>query len=111
MEKDEIQSMAFMIIAHAGSSFDHFYKAIEAARLQDYDKSEEEMKLGVQDMHEAHKSQTKLLTAEVKNEDIPFSILMTHAQDHLTMGILTERMAREFIMLYKEKEALKSERT
>lgn len=104
MEKDEVQSMAFMIIAHAGSSFDHFYKAIEAARLREFEKSEEEMKLGAQDLHDAHKSQTKLLTAEVKNEDIPFSILMTHAQDHLTMGILTERIAREFILLYQEKE-------
>lgn len=107
MEKDEVQSMAFMIIAHAGSAFDHFYKAIEAARLHDFIKSEEEMNLGVQDLHEAHKSQTKLLTAEVKSEDIPFSILMTHAQDHLTMAILTERMAKEFILLYQEKEDLK----
>lgn len=109
MKKDEVQSMAFMMIAHAGSAFDHFYKAIEQARLRDFTKSEEEMKSGRQDLHEAHNSQSGLLTAEVRSDDIPFSILMTHAQDHLTMGILTERMAKEFVLLYQELEDRKHE--
>lgn len=109
MEKDEVQSMAFMMIAHAGSAFDHFYKAIEAARKKEFAKSEEEMKLGQDDLHEAHGSQTKLLTAEVRKDDIPFSILMTHAQDHLMMGIMSERFAKEFIMLYQEREGIKDE--
>lgn len=104
MKKDEVQSIAFMMIAHAGSAFDHFYKAIEQARLRDFKKSDEEMELGCQDIHEAHHSQSGLLTAEVRNEDIPFSVLMSHAQDHLTMGILTERFAKEFVLLYKEME-------
>ncbi|TQI66778.1 PTS system cellobiose-specific IIA component/PTS system lactose-specific IIA component [Clostridium sp. KNHs216] len=103
VKKEEIQSMAFMIISYAGSSFDHFYKSIECARTGDFDSAEREMTLGKEDLKKAHESQTDMLSAETKNEDIPFSIIMTHAQDHLTMAILTERMAKEFVCLYRER--------
>lgn len=104
MIKEDVQSIAFMMIAHAGSAFDHFYKAIEAARNRDFMVANQEMSLGKEDLTNAHKSQTDLLVAEVKQDDIPFSILMTHAQDHLMMGIFTQRMANEFILLYQERE-------
>lgn len=103
MKKDEIQSMAFMIIAYAGSAFDHFYKAIDYARDADFEMCENELSEGRKELNLAHKSQVDLLTSEVNQEDIPFSIIMTHAQDHLTMAIFSERMAKEFICLYKDR--------
>lgn len=103
MKKEEVQSTAFLIIAHAGSAFDYFYKAIEYARQGDFAKVDESLKLGSEDLVKAHRAQADLLTAEVNQDDIPFSLLMTHAQDHLTMAIFTQRMANEFILLYKDK--------
>ncbi len=103
VKKEDIQAMAFMIISYAGSAFDHFYKSIECARKGKFDNAEDEMALGREDLKKAHESQTDMLSAETKNEDIPFSMIMTHAQDHLTMAILTERMAQEFVCLYKER--------
>ncbi len=102
MTKEQVQSGAFMMIANAGSAFDHFYRAIGKAREGRYDDADEEMKLGVEDLQKAHDSQTELMAAEMSQEDIPFSILMVHAQDHLNMALFTQRMAKEFIMLYKE---------
>lgn len=104
MKKDEVQSMAFMIIAHAGSAFDHFYKAIDFARNQAFEEALQAMEEGRKDLNEAHKSQANLLSAEARCDDIPFSIIMTHAQDHLTMAIFSERMAKEFILLYQERK-------
>lgn len=103
MNKEKMQSIAFMMIANAGSAFDHFYQAISLARESDFEASEREMEQGMKALQEAHNSQTDLLTAEMQQEDIPFSILMVHAQDHLNMAIFTERMAKEFILLYKER--------
>lgn len=102
MTKEQIQSSSFMMIANAGSAFDHFYRAIGQAREARYEEAEKEMKLGTEDLQKAHDSQTDLLAAEMNQEDIPFSILMIHAQDHLNMALFTQRMAKEFIMLYKE---------
>lgn len=107
MKKEEVQQMAFMMIAYAGSAFDHFYRAIEFARNADFTSCDEEMKHGVSDLNNAHRSQSELLTAEVNEEDIPFSIIMTHAQDHLSMAIFSQRTANEFIYLYKEREGIK----
>lgn len=102
MTKEQIQSSAVMMIANAGSAFDHFYRSISQAREGCYEEAEKEMKFGVEDLQKAHNSQTDLMAAEMNQEDIPFSILMVHAQDHLNMALLTQRMAKEFIMLYKE---------
>lgn len=109
MEKEQVQSIAFNLIAYAGSSFDHFYKAIECARNKEWEESDAEMELGHAELKKAHASQTDLLSAEINSEEIPFSILMTHAQDHLTMAILTEHMAKELIYLHKERGTEKHE--
>ena len=109
MTKSEVQSMAFLMIAYAGSAFDHFYKAIEYARHAEFEASDAEMKQGIEELNNAHRSQSELLSAEVNDEDIPFSIIMTHAQDHLSMAIFSQRTANEFIYLYKEREERKHE--
>lgn len=102
MTKEQIQSGACMMIANAGSAFDHFYRSIGCARENRYEEAETEMRLGDEELIKAHDSQTDLLAAEMRQEDIPFSILLVHAQDHLNMALFTQRMAKEFIMLYKE---------
>ena len=34
----------------------------------------------------------------------PITLLMVHAQDHLTMAIFSERMAGHFLKLWEKKE-------
>ena len=36
-----------------------------------------------------------------------YSIVMVHAQDHLTMALLYERLAQEFVDVYRELNELK----
>lgn len=103
MNKEDVQNMAFQVIAYAGSSFDYFNKAIDLASEGNIDAAEEKMKEGNEELVKAHNVQTSLLTSEANNEDIPYSIMMVHAQDHLTMAIFTERMAKHFIKLWKER--------
>lgn len=103
MEKDKVQSIAFQLIAYAGEAFDHFFKSIEYARQGEFDQADEEIKEGNKKMSIAHKSQTELLSAEARSEDIAFSVILIHAQDHLMTTIMFERVAKEFIMLYKER--------
>lgn len=107
MNREKMQSVAFMMIANAGDAFDHFYRAISMARENDFAAAEVEMEKGKVALRGAHDSQTDLLAAEMQQRELPFSILMVHAQDHLNMAIFSERMAREFILLYEERSKKK----
>ena len=105
MTKEEMQSMAFMMIAHAGSAFDCFYRAVDLAEEARFEEARTTMQTGKEELNAAHRSQADLLSAEVRAEDIPFGIIMSHAQDHLTMGIFMERMAEKLIRVYQKLEA------
>lgn len=101
MKKEEMQSIGFQIISYAGGAFDHFNKSIECASQGLFEQSEEEIVLGNKDLNHAHQFQTNLLIAEANHEDLEFSLIMVHAQDHLTMAIFTQRMAKQMIALWK----------
>lgn len=101
--KKTMQLMAFEIISNAGDAFDYFYQAVEAAQKGEFAKAENLNKDGNEALNKAHKSQTGLLVSEANDEKLPYSILMVHAQDHLTMAIFFGRMTKLFINLWKEK--------
>lgn len=102
MNKEQMMGIAVQIIAYAGSAFDYFNQAIGAMENGDSDHMEVCMEKGQSDLRNAHDAQTDLLAAEAKGEDLSFSILMVHAQDHLTMAIFSERMAKHFIALWNK---------
>lgn len=101
MSKDEVQLIACQIVAYAGSAFDYFNRAVENAENGKLKEAGEFMKQGENELHLAHEAQTSLLAAEAGHQEIPFSIIMVHAQDHLTMAIFAERMAKHFIALWE----------
>ena len=120
MNKEETQMMAFHLMFHyslplrpadlyrpAGDAFSHFFQAIDAAKKADYEEAERLIQEGKKSMKEAHDAQTDLLSAEADGKDLAYSILMVHAQDHLTMALMYERLASEFISVYKEMNELK----
>ena len=98
MNKEETQMMAFQLIGFAGDAFSHFFQAIDAAKKADYEEAERLIQEGKKSMKEA---------AEADGKDLAYSILMVHAQDHLTMALMYERLASEFISVYKEMNELK----
>ena len=105
MTKKEAQEVAFQLISFAGDAFSYFYKAVEESRNGNFEESDRQITKGEEQLTNAHNAQTKLLVEESQGKDIEYSILLVHAQDHLTMAILYERIAKEFMILYKEKLA------
>ena len=107
MNKEETQMMAFQLIGFAGDAFSHFFQAITEAKKGNYEEADRLIQEGKQSMKSAHDAQTDLLSAEADGKDLAYSILMVHAQDHLTMALMYERLASEFISVYKEMNELK----
>ena len=102
MDKEKMMECAMQIIAYAGSAFDYFNRAIEAAEEGQPEAAKQYMEDGKAELRHAHDAQTDLLASEARGEDLPFSILMVHAQDHLTMAIFSERMAKHFLKLWEK---------
>ncbi len=109
MKKEEIQKIAFTMISHVGEANSCFYKALEMAKKGSFEQVSYFMKKGEKKLLDAHKSQTALLSAEARNEDVEFSIIMIHAQDTLMSTIMFERLVKEIIDLHKERRGVCSE--
>lgn len=103
MSKEEIQQISFQLIGYAGDAFSSFYNAVESAKKGEFEKAEAFLKEGEQQLTKAHQSQTELLVAEANGDEMEFSVILVHAQDHLMMTIMYERIAKEFIELYRER--------
>lgn len=107
MNQEEIQAISFEIISYAGDAFSYFFQAVDRAKEGKAEEAEELMKKGDEQMVNAHRAQTSLLTAEATGKKLEYSIIMVHAQDHLMTTLMYERVAKEFISLYNEKADLK----
>ena len=103
MNREEAQMVAFQLISYAGDAFSSFFKAGEKARNGEFDEADELIKKGESELTNAHNAQTELLAKEAQGKDIEYSIMLVHAQDHLMTTIMYERVAKEFITLYREK--------
>ena len=102
MTKEEIQIMACNVIANAGEAFDCFVRAVDQAKIGNFDDAEKLLKKGGENLVKAHQAQTDLLNAEMRGEDIPLSILVVHSQDHLMHATTYEKVAADMIDLYKK---------
>ena len=107
MNREQTQGMAFQLIGYAGDAFSHFFQAVSEAKAGNYEKAQQCIAEGRKSMVEAHNAQNDLLAGEAGGEDMVYSIVMVHAQDHLTMALLYERLAQEFVDVYRELNELK----
>ena len=99
-KKRDIELIAFSIIANAGDAMSSFFNALNFYKKGDKQKSEELMKAGDEFLIEAHKAQFGLISKESNNEDIPYSLIMVHAQNHLMGALNTKNNVKEMMDLY-----------
>ena len=53
-------------------------------------------------MAKAHDVQNDMLQSEAQGKSVELNIVLIHAEDHLTMAIMSIDFAEEFIELYKQ---------
>lgn len=98
---EDIQTIAFNIILHAGESKNYSFQAMQCGRNGNFLEAEELLKKASQELNEAHQAQTDLLVNEAKGEKMNLSVIFVHAQDHLSMAIFAKDMAVEYIEGFK----------
>lgn len=101
MEKDKLQSIAFEVITLASEAMDFCFKSLNAAKDGNMQKSESLMAQYDEVISKAHKAQMSLITSEAKGIEMPYSIIMVHAQDHLMQAIFIQRVVKELIEVHE----------
>ncbi|MDO4466237.1 MAG: PTS lactose/cellobiose transporter subunit IIA [Bacillota bacterium] len=101
MNKQETAMVGFEIVAYAGDARSKLITALREAEKGDFDKAEALIKEANELITEAHKSQTDMLQAEARGEDIEMSFIMIHGQDHLMTTMLLRDVIHSMIALYK----------
>lgn len=94
---------AMSLIAGAGDSKSYSMEAIAYARRGEIAEARDCVQKAKTAMIEVHDTQTSLIRSEMSGEaESEITLLMVHAQDHLTSAMLMREMAEEFIVLYEK---------
>lgn len=104
MDKEYLQQISFQIVGYAGNALSLYFEALNKVKEGKYEESDKLLAEADEQMHFAHNMQTELITKEAQGQDMEFSIIVVHAQDHLMNTILTKKLVEELIYLNKEKQ-------
>lgn len=97
-----ILETAMGLIAGAGDSRSYSMEAIMHAKEGNFDEARECLQKAKEAMVDTHDIQTQLIKGEMQGEKSELTLLMVHAQDHLTFAMLSRDLAAEIIDLYEK---------
>ena len=100
-EENVLSSMT--IIANSGDARSYAFRALEEAKVGNFEAAEEMLNKSQESANLAHKAQTDLLIKEANGEKQEINVLLIHSQDHLMTSMLAVELITEFIVLYKNK--------
>ncbi len=100
---DDVEQYVMELIADGGAARSKAMEAIKSARAGDIANAKNKLKEARQLVSKAHNIQTKLIVNEVSGNNMPVTLLMVHAQDHLMNAMTILDIAEELIVLYDKK--------
>lgn len=111
LTKDQLVEIAFQIIAFSGDARGIAMEAVEEAKEGNIDEAKKMIEDARKTVNESHNYQTELLTSEANGEQVDFSVLLIHSQDHLMTSMcvidLAEQLVDVYAMIYGIKDELK----
>lgn len=97
-----MEEIVLSIIMHSGEARSYSMEAITLAKRGDFKKSRELIRMADEELGYAHSSQTSLIQGETANDQIDFSLLLIHAQDHLMTTMTFKDLAVELIDIHEK---------
>lgn len=101
MDRQEISMLGFEIVAYAGDARSSLLEARNCAKRGEWDKVDALIESAQENINEAHKKQTEMLTLDARGEDLELGVIMIHAQDHLMTTMLLKDIIYDLIEIYK----------
>jgi PTS system lactose-specific IIA component len=103
MNKEEVAMIGFEVVAYAGEARSKLMEALNHAEAGEFEKADKLVLEANSSIVEAHKSQTQMLAAEARGENIEVGFIMVHAQDHLMTTMLLRDTIKHLFNIYKKK--------
>ncbi|WP_010096095.1 PTS lactose/cellobiose transporter subunit IIA [Ornithinibacillus scapharcae] len=103
---EDIQTLSFNIILHAGNARSSAMEAISYAKDYNFSVAREKIKEAEQAFVEAHHVQTELLQNEASGKKNEVTVILVHAQDHLMTALTVKDLANEMIDMYEKMQCL-----
>ncbi len=101
--------VATQVIIHAGNARTLVQQALDCAHDGEFDLADEKLKRAREEIRAAHTTQTEMIQAEARGESLPYSLLLTHAQDTLMIAMSEAQMAKHMLKLYGQLKQLAGE--
>ena len=99
---EQMQMVAFQIIASVGAAKSNYVEAMQAAKKGDFELADSLIKEGDEIYSEAHKFHFELVQKEANGEELPFSLMLMHAEDQMLNTETIKLLAIEIIDLHKK---------
>lgn len=97
-----MEEIILNIIMHSGEARSYSMEAISLAKTGSFNEARELLVKADEELGYAHSSQTSLIQGEAANDNIEFSLLLVHAQDHLMTTMTFKDLAVELIEVYEK---------
>ncbi|WP_134683870.1 PTS lactose/cellobiose transporter subunit IIA [Brevibacillus migulae] len=99
---EQMQAAAFEIIAYAGEARSDFVEAIREARHENFEHAWKLIQSGQEKYAKIHLVHASLIQREAGGEQLPFSLLLMHAEDQMLTTETIKIMAIEMLEMYKK---------
>ncbi len=97
----DLEKTIVTIITHSGDARSLLMSAIKSAKEGKHDEAKGKIKEASEKIHQAHKVQTSLIHKEAQGEELPVTLLLVHAQDHLMTAVTIKDLATELVDIYR----------
>ncbi|EOR24030.1 PTS lactose/cellobiose transporter subunit IIA [Cytobacillus oceanisediminis] len=94
---EEMQTAAFQIITYAGEARSNYVEAIRIARAGEIEEARQKITEGETSYNQIHKVHASLIQREASGEQLPFSLILMHAEDQMLTTETLKIMASEMV--------------
>ena len=101
-----MEEIILNIIMHSGEARSYSMEAITLAKKASFNEARELIVKADEELGYAHSSQTSLIQGEAASDNIEFSLLLVHAQDHLMTTMTFKDLAVELIEVYEKIDSI-----
>lgn len=98
----DLELKSFEIISNVGTARSCYIEAISYAKKFDFEMADKLMKDGIEAFNSGHNAHAELIQMEANKEEIPFSLILMHAEDQLMSAEGFKIIANEFIDVYRK---------
>ncbi|GIO28301.1 PTS lactose/cellobiose transporter subunit IIA [Ornithinibacillus bavariensis] len=108
---EDIQTLSFQIILHAGNARSCAMEAISYAKDYNFSAARGKIEEAEQEFVQAHHVQTDLLQNEANGKKNEVTVILVHAQDHLMTALTVKELANEMITMYERIQQLEGKKS